>query len=51
MFVVGAVCAHGNQVSQQQLVRRFELALMQTLTVTPEVEPIGGTVATGWPTQ
>jgi ABC-type multidrug transport system fused ATPase/permease subunit len=31
VFVVGAFCAYGTQITQQRLVRRFELDLMQTL--------------------
>jgi ABC-type multidrug transport system fused ATPase/permease subunit len=31
VFVVGALCAYGSQITQQRLVRRFELELMETL--------------------
>ncbi len=31
VFVAGALCAYGSQITQQRLVRRFELELMQTL--------------------
>ena len=31
VFVASAICAYGGQITQQRLVRRFELELMQTL--------------------